>query len=83
MKKASSMAHKPKAARPEKSQEEVYRKEAERLALLPVEDQREIVALHKAVAENAKLPKEERESGRQRAEALERFLGLQKKPRIK
>lgn len=65
------------------SKEQEYRAEAERLALLPVEDQREIVALHRSVASNPKVPKREREAGQERADALERLLGLRKKGRRK
>lgn len=62
--------------------EEEYRKEAERLALLPVADQREIIALHRSVASNSKVPKRERDAGRARAAALEKLLGLaRKKPK--
>jgi hypothetical protein len=58
----------------EPSEEQDYRAEAERLALLPVADQREIIALHRSVADNAKVPKRDRETARQRADALERHL---------
>jgi len=61
--------------------EQEYREEAERLAPLPREDQREIIALHRAVAGNPKVPKREREAGKQRADALERLLGLANKRR--
>jgi len=60
-----------------------HREEAERLALLPREDQREIIALHRSIASNPKVPKREREAGRERAAALERLLGLAKKGRKK
>lgn len=60
-------------------QEQEYREEAARLALLPVADQHEIIALHRSVASNPKVPKREREAGKARADALERFLGLAKK----
>ena len=46
-------------------QEQAYRAEAERLALLPVEDQREIIALHRSTAGNTKAPKREREIARE------------------
>jgi hypothetical protein len=65
---------------PKKEQE--YRLEAERLALLPVADQREIIALHRSVASNPKVPKRERQAGLERAAALEKLLGIaQKKPK--
>jgi hypothetical protein len=64
---------------PTANREREYREEAERLARLPREDQREIIALHRSVADNPKVPKAEREAGKQRADALERLLGLAKK----
>ncbi len=54
--------------------EQEYREEAERLALLPAADQKEIIALHRSIADNPKVPKRERDAGRQRADALERHL---------
>ena len=66
---------------PDASKEQECREEAERLARLPVEDQRDIVALHRSVAANPKTPKKEREAGLERAAALERLLGLAKKKR--
>jgi hypothetical protein len=56
------------------AKEQEYREEAERLALLPVEDQREIIALHRSTASNPRAPKREREIAQQRADALERHL---------
>jgi hypothetical protein len=63
----------------EPAREQEYREEAERLALLPVEDQREIIALHRSIASNPRVPKREREAGKERADTLERLLGLAKK----
>jgi hypothetical protein len=51
-----------------------YVKEAERLALLPVDDQKEIIAMYRQCADNPKIPKGEREQGRERVAALERHL---------
>jgi hypothetical protein len=51
-----------------------YRAEAERLALLPVADQGEIIALHRSVADNPKVPKADRQAAADRADALERHL---------
>jgi len=65
--------------KPDPTREQEHRHEAERLALLPVEDQREIIALHRSLARNSKVPKREREAGKERADALERLLGLAKK----
>jgi hypothetical protein len=67
---------------PEKSQQEEYREEADRLALLPKADQREIVALHRSVADNRKVPKPDREAAGKLADALEGLLKLRpKKPK--
>jgi hypothetical protein len=56
------------------SREQEYADEAERLAQLPRADQTEIIALHRAVANNPKVPKRERIEARDRAGALERHL---------
>src|SRR5262249_7792565 len=68
---------------PDPAKEQEYREEAEPLAQLAVEDQREIIALHRSVASNPKVPKRERKAGLERADALERLLGLAKKKRRK
>jgi hypothetical protein len=52
-----------------------YVAEAERLALLPVDDQREILALHRSVADNPKVAKPDRKAAAERADALARHLG--------
>jgi hypothetical protein len=54
--------------------EQEQRAEAERLALLPAADQREIIALHRSVADNPKARKRDRDAARERADALERHL---------
>ncbi len=54
--------------------ESEYKAEAERLALLPVADQREIIALHRSVADNPKLATADRRVAAERADALERHL---------
>jgi hypothetical protein len=59
---------------PELSQEPDYRAEAERLALLPVADQKRIIAMHRADAANPKVSQRDREYARERADALERQL---------
>ena len=64
---------------PEKKQE--YREEAERLAMLPVAEQRKVIAMHREVAAGKGVPKAERQAGLERAEALERILRLKKKKR--
>jgi hypothetical protein len=48
--------------------------EAERLSLLPRKDQLDILALHRSVADDSKVPKRERAFARERLEALERHL---------
>ncbi len=55
-------------------QEQEYRAEAERLALLPREEQRAIIAIYRECAQNPKTPKHEREWGQARVEAVERHL---------
>jgi hypothetical protein len=69
--------------KPDPDKEQEYREEANRLAQLPRADQREIIALHRSIASNPKVPKAERQAGLERAEALERFLGLQKPVKAK
>lgn len=64
-------------------QEREYREEAERLARLPVADQREIIALHRSVASNPKVPKRDRQAGLERADALERHLRRLRRQREK
>jgi hypothetical protein len=60
-----------------------YREEAKRLAQLPREDQRQIIAMHRSIAGNPKVPKRERQAGLERTLALERLLKLTKKKRRK
>ena len=64
-------------------QEQEFREEAERLALLPVADQRAIIAMHRADAANPKVPKRDREFAAERAKVLSRLLGLTGKKRRK
>lgn len=54
--------------------EREYAAEAERLALLPVADQREIIALHRSVATGKGVPARDRKAAAERADALERHL---------
>jgi len=56
------------------SRQKEYAAEAERLAKLPRADQREIIALHRAVAGNPKLPTRDRRAAAERANALDRHL---------
>ena len=55
-------------------QEQEYREEAERLALLPRDAQRQAVALIRGPADNSKVGKRDREEAGERADALERHL---------
>jgi hypothetical protein len=55
-------------------QEQECREEAERLAELPRDVQRQAVALIRAPADNPKVGKGDREDARERADALERHL---------
>jgi hypothetical protein len=48
--------------------------EAERLAQLPVADQKQIIAAYRECADNPKTPKRERKWGWARVAALERHL---------
>ena len=45
------------------------------------EDQQEILALHRSIAADPKVPKRERDAGRERADALEKLLRLAKHPK--
>jgi hypothetical protein len=55
-------------------QEQEHREEAERLAELPRDEQRAILAIYRECAQNPKTPEHEREAGQARVEALERHL---------
>jgi hypothetical protein len=68
---------------PDPGKEQEYRKEAERLAQLPLQDQQKALAIIRAPADDSKLGKRDREAARQRAEALKRHLrrlNRQRKP---
>lgn len=56
------------------AKEQEYREEAERLALLSVEDQQAAIAIIREPASNPKLSKSDRSAARERADALERLL---------
>jgi len=60
----------------DKTREREYAAEAERLALLPVADQREIIALHWSVANDEKVSADNRKEARARAKALQKLLKL-------
>ena len=60
--------------------EQEYRAEAERLAELPRDDQRRLIAQHRAIAADKSVPKADRKEAKERADALERHLrGLARK----
>jgi esterase/lipase superfamily enzyme len=59
---------------PDPDREHEYAAEADRLAQLPAEAQRQAVAIIRAPADNPKVGKRDREEARQRADALERHL---------
>ena len=66
----------------EKEQE--FRDEAERLKLVDRKTQRQIIELHRSVADNPKVRKADRDAARELADALERLLRLRpKKPKKK
>jgi hypothetical protein len=49
------------------------------LKLASKDDQRAVIALHRSVARNPKLPEAERIEARRKAAALEKLLGLKKR----
>jgi hypothetical protein len=59
---------------PDHAKEEAYREEAEQLAQLPRDVQRQAVALIRKAADDPKVGKREREEARERADALGRYL---------
>jgi hypothetical protein len=61
---------------------EEHREEAERLARLPLADQNEILALHRSVADNPKVPKKDREAARARVDALAKELARLRRKRL-
>ena len=60
-------------------QEKEWREEAKRLKAVSRKDQRLIIAIHRSIADDPKVPKADRDDARERADALEKFLGLTKK----
>jgi hypothetical protein len=56
------------------AQEQETREEAKRLAELPITDQKQIIALHRGIADDEKVPEGDRDFARERADALERHL---------
>ena len=51
-----------------------FRVEAERLAELPRDMQRKLIAQHRAIAADKAVPKADRQEAKERAEALEKHL---------
>jgi hypothetical protein len=66
---------------PEPTKEQEHRDEAERLAHLPVAEQRAILAWHRDIAADPKLSKGDRKAARERADALERLLQRRRRKR--
>ncbi len=58
-----------------------YQEEAERLRLLDLQTQRDLIAMHRFIARNPKVSLAERRQARERARALERLLGLSRSTR--
>jgi hypothetical protein len=58
----------------QEQREREHREEAERLAMLPIEDQWRIIAMHRADAANAAIPAADRRFAAERADALTRHL---------
>ncbi len=59
---------------PDPAKEQEHTDEAERLATLPVEVQKTLIAQHQAIAADPKVSKRDREAAAERAGALERHL---------
>jgi hypothetical protein len=55
-------------------QEQECRAEAERLAELPRDDQRRLIAQHRAIAADKSVPKADRKEAKERADALDKHL---------
>ena len=55
-------------------QENELRQEAKRLAQLPREDQRQLIAQHREIAANKAVPKADRKEAADRADDLEKHL---------
>jgi hypothetical protein len=59
---------------PDPAKEQEHREEAERLAVLPRDVQRQVVALIRKTADDPKVDKGNRDEARERADAIERHL---------
>ncbi len=58
-----------------------WREEAKRLRAIDRQEQRQIIAMHRAIAANRKVGKADRDHARRHADALERFLRLKPRPK--
>lgn len=65
----------------ELEKEREFREEAERLAQLSKEDQQKIISMHRTDASNPRVPKADRKYAKERADVLEKFLGLSRRKR--
>ena len=65
--------------KPAQDHEKEHAAEAKRMRQLPRADQRVIVDMHRADADNPKVPKADRDYARQRFRALTRLLKLDRK----
>jgi hypothetical protein len=65
--------------KPDQTRVREHREEAERLRQVDRDTQRQIVALHRSVADNPKVERRDRDLARERADALESLLRLTKK----
>jgi hypothetical protein len=63
------------------NRDEEFREEAKRLKLVDRKTQRQIIELHRSVADNPKVRKADREAAREKADTLERLLKLKKPPK--
>ena len=64
--------------------EQEHREEADGWPSSPRDQQKAIIAMHRDIARNPKVPEAEREAGRERADALEKHLkrlARRKKPK--
>lgn len=60
----------------QQEQEQEYREEAERLKVLDRDTQRQVIELHRRTAADPKATRADRQHAAERADALERLLGL-------
>lgn len=65
--------------RPRRQERPEHVEEAERLKLLDLQTQRDFVAMYRELANNKRLSREDRQAARERADALARLLGIDRK----